>query len=158
MPATTTDAPSCPKCGGAIERFWSRVAKGDGCWEWTGARKPNGYGDLTIRPRRWSAHRFAYTVAVGPIPAGMVVCHTCDNPPCCNPAHLFLGTQADNMADMGRKGRRASSPRKTHCRNGHEYTPANTYMSNGGQVCRECNNSARRKVGGRGAYRTRVSA
>jgi hypothetical protein len=53
----------------------------------------------------WKAHRVAWTLANGPIPAGMHVLHTCDNPPCCNPGHLWLGTQADNMADMARKGR-----------------------------------------------------
>ncbi len=84
------------------------------CWLWTGRTKPPGYGALQTGPlgarRTVFAHRFAWEVANGPIPAGMFVCHSCDVPLCCNPAHLFLGTQADNMADMDRKGRRYPPP------------------------------------------------
>lgn len=75
------------------------------CWEWTGATDPNGYGRLAWNDRLWLAHRVSYTQHVGPIPDGISVCHRCDNPPCCNPAHLFLGTHADNVRDMWAKGR-----------------------------------------------------
>jgi hypothetical protein len=71
------------------------------CWEWQRSKDWNGYG-LT---HRGIAHRLAYEAFVGPIPDGMLVLHTCDNPPCCNPAHLFLGTHFDNAADRDSKGR-----------------------------------------------------
>lgn len=78
------------------------------CWLWTGPRDRKGYGRLS-RGRRGegmvSAHRAAWELAHGPIPAGMFVCHRCDNPPCCNPAHLFVGTASDNNRDMREKGR-----------------------------------------------------
>lgn len=82
-----------------------------GCIEWTGVTaKSNGrdshrYGRVTIGDRKFLAHRVAFERASGPIPAGMLVLHRCDNTRCCNPAHLFLGTHADNMADMRAKGR-----------------------------------------------------
>lgn len=85
-----------------IDRFWSKVAKAgpNDCWEWQGA-KSKCYGMF----RGTRAHRFAFTLAYGPIPSGTVVCHSCDNPPCCNPSHLFGGTIADNVRDMMAKGR-----------------------------------------------------
>ncbi len=87
------------------ERFWARVAKTDTCWEWQGARLPTGYGRVTFDGENTSAHRAAWILTKGPIPDGQHVCHTCDNPPCCNPLHLFLGTHRDNMQDAQRKGR-----------------------------------------------------
>lgn len=91
------------------ERFWSKVDKSGNCWLWQGyRRRSNGYGTLTVRPRgTLLAHRIAWEVTSGPIPAGLYVCHHCDTPACVNPAHLFLGTQQDNMTDMRRKGRGA---------------------------------------------------
>lgn len=77
----------------------------NGCMEWTRNRQPAGYGKLTVRGRDVSAHRFAYELAYGaPLP-GLSVLHKCDNPACINPAHLWLGTQGDNVRDAARKGR-----------------------------------------------------
>lgn len=93
-------------------RFWAKVRKGspDDCWEWTASRLPQGYGCFAISAegsrKTWRAHRVAYILSTGqPIPDGMCVCHSCDNPPCCNPAHLWLGTTGENTRDMASKGR-----------------------------------------------------
>lgn len=88
------------------ERFWTKVRRGDGCWEWTGSRnRPGRYGRVLWRGKRLLAHRVAWTVAGGEVPDGLRVLHRCDNPICVRPEHLFLGTQADNVADMIAKGR-----------------------------------------------------
>ncbi len=82
----------------------------DECWEWQKNRIKRGYGQLGHMGKALMAHRVAWEVAFGPIPEGLQVCHSCDNPPCCNPAHLWLGTQADNNRDMVAKGRARKGP------------------------------------------------
>lgn len=78
----------------------------DGCWEWQSGRVPDGYGDLSVDGKHYSAHRLAWELWNGAVPAGLCVLHTCDNPPCVNPAHLWLGTKSDNLQDAYDKGRR----------------------------------------------------
>lgn len=92
------------------ERFldYYHPGKPDACWPWTGPIHHNGYGVITDdNLRQVQAHRVAYEHARGPIPKGLNVCHTCDNRPCCNPAHLFVGSDGDNMRDRDQKGRQA---------------------------------------------------
>lgn len=93
------------------EKFWGRVRQSpNGCWEWQGAKSGRGYGRLSINGEYWLSHRLAYVLSRGEIPNGMLVCHTCDNPSCCNPDHLFLGTVKDNADDMVSKGRNYRTP------------------------------------------------
>lgn len=89
------------------DRFWAKVDKGspNECWLWLGGRATGGYGVALHDGKRWQAHRLAWTLTYGPIPNGMLICHRHDNPSCCNPAHLFCGTQKDNVADAIAKGR-----------------------------------------------------
>jgi hypothetical protein len=107
-----------------LDRYLAKVDKSggpDACWPWTGSLN-KGYGQIGAGPcppgvARNSrvplkAHHVAYRLEHGEVPAGSFVLHRCDNPPCCNPAHLFLGTQADNMHDMDGKGRRVTADRR----------------------------------------------
>lgn len=155
---------SCPKCdrGGTGPhpagctpemRFWRKIKKVGGCWEWQGSKHPFGYGQFRVgngtkRGRLIYAHHFAYEGSYGDIPDGMEVMHTCDNPSCCRPAHLVLGTHQENMDDMHRKGRHrvAHRVRRTHCKHGHEFTRENTYTDKDGyRDCRTCHRITERE-------------
>jgi hypothetical protein len=94
------------------ERLWRRVEKlATGCWEFTGSKNRKGYGTLGNNNTTAMAHRVSWQSVNGDIPVGMLVLHRCDNPPCVNPDHLFLGTNQDNMDDMTAKGRRVIGER-----------------------------------------------
>lgn len=89
------------------DRFWRRVKKTKGCWEWQGRKESNGYARVKRENSRQAigVHRLSWELHFGPIATGKLVCHTCDNRLCVRPDHLFLGTQKDNVQDMFKKGR-----------------------------------------------------
>lgn len=115
-------------------RFWSRVKRGPGCWEWQGQARVKGYGRLQIGSRKDGsrrkvlAHRLAYELTYGPIPKdgsyhGVCVLHSCDNPICVRPSHLFLGTNHDNVLDKMKKGRHPRARPKKPARMPKEQNP-----------------------------------
>jgi hypothetical protein len=97
--------------GRSIDRFWGRVKRSDGCWEWAGAKSDRGYGCIATkrgssgRAERTLAHRVAWTLTYGALPAGADLLHSCDNPSCVRPSHLRLGNQRQNNAEMYARGR-----------------------------------------------------
>lgn len=116
-PCSTCGLPFLP--AGSANRFCSlacRIApdvkKTDGCWEWTGSRQPTGYGQINWSGKTLLTHRVSYEINNGPIPAGMLVRHKCDNPPCCNPDHLELGSHHDNNIDCVNRGRHSRTGQK----------------------------------------------
>jgi hypothetical protein len=93
-----------------LERFMRFVDKAEGCWAWKGNKDDKGRGRFWNGRRQILSSRAAYELLVGSIPDGLLICHHCDNPNCVRPSHLFLGTQAQNMQDMIRKGRKRINP------------------------------------------------
>jgi len=91
-----------------IDCFWSKVEIKDSikdCWEWLGAKKSTGYGNVRINKKYLLAHRVSFELTHGEIPGKFIICHVCDNPGCCNPAHMMLGTVKSNCYDMIMKNR-----------------------------------------------------
>ncbi len=96
---------TCAKTKSIDEKFWQKVDKTNSCWLWKGGKDIYGYGRLRVPGHNLLAHRISYELHHGPIPKEMLILHKCDNPPCVNPAHLFLGTQETNNKDAKSKGR-----------------------------------------------------
>jgi hypothetical protein len=96
------------------ETFWNNVDKTGSCWTWRGATQKDGYGILTYQRKFYLAHRLSYLLAHGIVPDGLNICHTCDNPVCVNPDHLFAGTQLDNVRDMINKSRQVNLKGSSH--------------------------------------------
>lgn len=130
-------------------RFWQKVIKDgpDGCWDWTG-QKTAGYGRLSAQGRgrpgqkTHLAHRFAYKLLVGPVPAGLQLDHLCKNRSCVNPAHLEPVTPQENV--LRTEGPPALNARKTHCPRGHPYSEENTWFKKSGRTCKTCARDRRR--------------
>lgn len=99
-----------------LSRFWVKVQKGDGCWEWSATKNNRGYGMVGINYHHYLAHRISYLIHNGPFQKRAKVLHKCDNPKCVNPEHLFLGSMKDNTKDMLEKGRGAVGTRSIHAK------------------------------------------
>ena len=128
-----------------VARFESKVVRDDcmpdGCHIWTAARIKSGYGRIGNNGKNVLANRASYVIYKGEISHGMQVCHKCDNPPCVNPAHLFLGTGSDNAKDSVSKGRQRNV-RKTYCAQGHAFADDNLILdvNSNRRQCRICSN------------------
>jgi len=141
------------------DSFWGMVCvlRADQCWTWTGGRTRTGYGSVWTDGKHKRAHRVAWELAHGEILQrwpkngnGLCVLHTCDNPLCMNPNHLFLGSKGDNNRDRDQKGRGTTVPARmirrlrqlsqAHCKRGHPLSGDNLYIPPGRprRVCREC--------------------
>jgi len=122
------------------DRFWAKTSRNaeTGCLEWTAAKNKTGYGWFGKNHTGLLAHRVAWALSGATIPTGSSVLHRCDNPSCVEVGHMFLGTAADNVADMIEK-KRHRSQKATHCPKGHAYSGENLYVKRDGtRDCRAC--------------------
>ena len=149
-------------CGKTFQRYLKNIKldQSTGCYNYTGSNDDRGYGRIRIGGGvRIKTHRLAILLDGRDLPKDMYACHTCDNPSCVNPKHLFVGTHTDNMNDMVVKGRcKSTSPytNKTHCKQGHEFNEENTYhphRNKNHRVCKTCRRlSYNRNIEKRRAY------
>ncbi|KKM02598.1 hypothetical protein LCGC14_1782790 [marine sediment metagenome] len=134
------------------ERLNSRTYVQDGHLLWGGALDVGSYGVIRVGGRlQQQVHRVAWETAYGAIPEEVQVNHSCDTPPCILPWHLYLGTQADNMADMARAGSHRNSI-KTRCPQGHPYDEENTYLRGTRRTCRTCRRERQQRWRETGSY------
>lgn len=128
-----------------IETVWERINKTDTCWLWTGGLNQDGYGKMSLNSKTKVVHRWLYEQLVGPIPGGLQIDHLCRVRNCVNPSHLEPVTPQENIR-RGMRGqgylRGPNKTKKTHCKNGHEFTNENTYLGKKGhriiRICRAC--------------------
>jgi hypothetical protein len=142
----TTTTSADPIVTQAEARFWAKtdVRGPDECWPWMGAQASTGYGRYSVGRKPRPAHQVAWELRNGkPFPAGKVGCHECDNPKCVNPAHIWPGTQGDNIRDCVAKGRHASKP-QAQCAKGHALTPDNRRPAAQQSRCIICDREATR--------------
>lgn len=133
--------------GKHVTRYWSKVTYGTGCWLWKGKPRNGKYGYFQYKYRSYPAHRISYQLKVNRLKVDELVLHKCHNMLCVNPAHLYVGTQKDNVRDM-LLAKRGHYQRRTHCPHGHEYSAVNTQMVNGKRYCKECKKRYRPKPKG----------
>lgn len=133
-----------------LERFWAKVEKTSSCWLWTGTKNTDGYGRAYIRQgsqpkyRGYMAHRLSFVLAGGEIPDRYVLDHICRVRNCVNPEHLRAVTNKFNI--LAGISASAVNARRTHCKNGHEFTPENTRISRGARICRTCDCAKQRRA------------
>lgn len=132
--------------GSLKEYFLNRIQKTTNCWYWTGTKNPSGYGIGVFKKRRFSPHRISVELFISEIPKGMWIDHICRNKICANPKHLRIVTPRQNALENN-PGIFATNKNKTHCINGHEFTPENTGVAKGykGRPCRRCKTCSTRR-------------
>jgi hypothetical protein len=132
-----------PKRVAPEKRFWPKVEKGPGCWRWKAYMRPDGYGEFSVsHTENVGAHRYAYQLVRGPVPAGLQLDHLCRNRGCVNPWHLEPVTAQENT--LRGTTLAAENAKKIHCPRGHLYSEQNTYHYSGRRFCRTCHRTKER--------------